>query len=210
MSQQINLFNPIFLQQKKYFSLVTMLQALGLIILGAALMYGYARYQVRQLERQSAEAAAQYADAQGKLARYAAEYSPQQASRALEQELTDAEARLAAEQALVDRLKSGALGNTTGYSEYLRALAREVVPGLWLTGFTIAGDAAKMTLKGGVLQPGLLPAYLRRLRREKVMQGKTFASLEMQQPKAEEGRLAVPRYVEFTLESREPGEGEKR
>ena len=32
MSQQINLFNPIFMKQKKYFSVTTMLQALGLIV----------------------------------------------------------------------------------------------------------------------------------------------------------------------------------
>ena len=43
MSQQINLFNPIFLKQKKYFSVVTMLQALLLIVLGSMLFFAYAR-----------------------------------------------------------------------------------------------------------------------------------------------------------------------
>ena len=33
MSQQINLFNPIFLQQKKIFSTRTMAQALGVLVL---------------------------------------------------------------------------------------------------------------------------------------------------------------------------------
>ena len=49
MSQQINLFNPIFLKQRKYFSLLAMLQALGLIVLGSLFLYGYALYQVEQL-----------------------------------------------------------------------------------------------------------------------------------------------------------------
>ena len=49
MSQQINLFNPVFLKQKKYFSVMTMLQALGLIVLGSIVFYGYAWYQVQQL-----------------------------------------------------------------------------------------------------------------------------------------------------------------
>jgi len=39
VSQQINLFNPVFLNQRKLFSVVTMLQALGLIVVGAALFY---------------------------------------------------------------------------------------------------------------------------------------------------------------------------
>ncbi len=51
MSQQINLFNPVFLTQKKYFSVLTMLQALGLIVLGSALFYGYALYQVAQMSK---------------------------------------------------------------------------------------------------------------------------------------------------------------
>ena len=49
MSQQINLFNPIFMKQRKYFSLLAMLQALGLIVAGALLFYGYAIDQVGEL-----------------------------------------------------------------------------------------------------------------------------------------------------------------
>ena len=37
MSQQINLFNPIFLKQKKTFSAVNMLDALALLLVGVAL-----------------------------------------------------------------------------------------------------------------------------------------------------------------------------
>jgi len=208
VSQQINLFNPVFLQQQKHFSLVTMLQALGAIVLGSALIYGYAQYQVHQLELQSVETARRYADEQARLVRYAAAYSPQQASRLLEREVKEAEAQVTAQQELINTLKSGAIGNTSGYSEYMRALARQVVPGLWLTGFTITGDAAQMTLSGGVTRPGLLPAYVRRLNHEGIMRGKSFASLQMQQPKAEEGK-PEPGYVEFTLQSVEPGEGAK-
>ena len=51
MSQQINLFNPLFLRKEKYFSARTMLQALGLIALGIAALYAYALFQTRGLER---------------------------------------------------------------------------------------------------------------------------------------------------------------
>ena len=68
MTQQINLFNPVFLKQKKYFSLVPMLQALGLIVLGSALFYGYAAYQVKLLTKQSDDTAARYAAEQTRLA----------------------------------------------------------------------------------------------------------------------------------------------
>lgn len=209
MSQQINLFNPIFLQQKNYFSIVAMLQSLGLIVLGTLLMYGYALYEVDQLGQQSADTARRYADDEKRLSRYTAEYSPQQANQALQEELKAAETALAAQQYVLSTLKGSALGNTRGYSEYMRAFARQVVPGLWLTGFTITGDGAQMALTGGVLNPELLPQYIARLNRESVMHGKTFASLQMQQPSAESSSQKPSRYVEFTLQSSESGEAPK-
>ena len=39
MSQQINLYNPIFRKQKKVFSSTTMLQGLALIVLVVAVFY---------------------------------------------------------------------------------------------------------------------------------------------------------------------------
>ena len=199
MSQQINLYNPVFLKQKKYFSLVAMLQALGLIILGSALFYGYADYQVGQLARQSDDTTKRYAAEQAKLARYAAEFSLQASGQNLENELRKVEAQLAGQQALVNAFKHGGVGNADGYSEYLRAFARQSVHGLWLTGFSITGDAVQLGLSGAALKPDLVPAYIRRLNREKVMRGKAFAALQMQQPKAEGGKAL--RYVEFSLQS---------
>ncbi|MBI1175520.1 MAG: fimbrial assembly protein [Sideroxydans sp.] len=206
MSQQINLFNPIFMKQKKYFSAVTMLQALGMIVVGAAVFYAYAAYQVNQLAAQSNETAKRYAAAQNRLTRYVSEYSPQKATQLLEEELRDLETRVAAQQSLIETLKSGAIGNTSGYSQYLRAFAKQVVPGLWLTGFNIEGDGAQISLSGDVLNPGLVPAYIQRLNQEKVMQGKSFAALQMQQPKGEKGNPAASSYVEFTLQSAEAGD----
>ncbi len=203
MSQQINLFNPVFLKQKKYFSVLAMLQALGLIALGSALFYGYAVYQVKLLAKQSDETVRRHTAETAKLARYTAEFSPQQSSLLLEDELKQAEAQVAAQQELIETLKTGVIGNTTGYSEYMRAFARQAVHGLWLTGFSITGDAAQMSMSGAALDPQLVPTYIQRLSQEKVMRGKSFAALQMQQPKAEDGKVA--RYIEFTLQSLEAG-----
>ncbi len=202
MSQQINLFNPVFLKQKKYFSALAMFQALALIALGSALFYGYAAYQVKLLARQSAETGKHYAAEQLKLTRFTAEFSPQQSSRLLEDELKITESRVAVQHEIIESLKGGVTGNTTGYSEYMRAFARHAVPGLWLTGFNITGDAAQMSMSGAVLSPELVPAYIQKLGHEKMMRGKPFAALQMRQPKVEDGKVA--RYMEFTLQSSEP------
>ena len=51
MSQQINLFNPLFLRKEKYFSARTMAQSLALIVLGLVALWGYALVQTRGLQR---------------------------------------------------------------------------------------------------------------------------------------------------------------
>ncbi len=205
MSQQINLFNPQLLRQKQYFSVLTMLQALALILLGSALFYAYAVYQVQLLTQQSEEAAKRYAAEQARLARYAENFSPQQSQQLLEGELKKLEAQAVVQRELIATLKSGAIGNTSGYSEYMRAFARQTISGLWLTGFSINGDAVQMSMNGGALNPELVPGYIKRLSQEKVMRGKEFAALQMWQHKAESGKPAGRQYLEFTLQSAEAG-----
>lgn len=193
MSQQINLFNPIFLKQRKYFSVLAMLEALGLIVLGSVLFYGYALYQVKQLSQQSEETGKRYVAEQARLARYTEEFSPEKSAQLLESELKSAEARAAVQNEIIDTLKTGEIGNSTGYSEYMRAFARQAVNGMWLTGFNIAGDGTQMSMSGAVLSPEMVPVYIQRLRQEHVMRGKPIATLQMQRSGAE------ARYVVFTL-----------
>lgn len=209
MSQQINLFNPIFMKQRKYFSLLTMLQALGLIVVGSLFFYGYAIYQVGELRKQSEESTKRYNAEEVRLARFTAEFSPQQASQALQEEVRRMEKQVADQSELVEIIKSGAVGNTDGYSEYMRAFSRQVVQGLWLTGFRITGDATQISLSGKVLSPELLPAYIQRLGKENIMQGKTFSTLRMQQPKVDANQGSIARYVEFELRSGPDSEAKK-
>ena len=203
MSQQINLFNPIFMKQRKYFTLLAMVQALGLIVLGSLLFYGYAVYQVAQLAKRSEEGAKLLITEQARFARFAGEFSPQGANQQLQDEVRKLEKDLDEQTLLVDTLKSGSVGNTTGYSQYMRAFSRQVVQGLWLTGFKLTGDAAQISLSGGVVNPELLPTYIQRLGREPAMRGKSFSTLQMQQTKADTTKEDKPvaRYVEFTLHS---------
>lgn len=201
MSQQINLFNPAFVQRRQHFSLVSMLRGLGLILLGSVAMYGYALHQVEQLSEQQAEGDKRLNAEQLRFARFAEEYSPQRAPQGLQEEVQRLERQLGEQLELAEALKSGAVGSSAGYSEYMRAFSRQVVQGLWLTGFKVEGNGTQVSLSGGVTHPDLLPEYIQRLRREDVMQGKTFAALQMHQAKPAEGKPQASRHVEFVLHS---------
>ena len=164
MSQQINLFNPEFLKKNKYFSTTTILQSLGLIVLGAALFYGYGAYQVNRLSSLSEETAKLYAAEQLKFSSFSNSFSPEKNNQVLRDQLAQLEAEELSQKEIIDTLQGGAIGNTGGYSEYMRAFARQVVSGLWLSGFDIEGDGAQMSLNGGVTNPQLVPSYIQRFR----------------------------------------------
>ena len=210
MSQQINLFNPIFLKQEKLFSAVTMAQALGLILLGLAALTAYSAYQSASLNIQGVASATQLALTQAQLAKVSAEFGPRQKSKLIEDDIQKAEAETKSLQQVFDILQKGEFGNTKGYAEYLRAFSRQILGGVWLTGFAIYGAGNEIGLQGRALQPELVPAYISRLKREPVMQGKSFATLEMQLPPADQAgkgdpgaakQLVAARFIEFNLQS---------
>lgn len=212
MSQQINLFNPVFQKQKKYFSALAMAQTLGVIVAGAVALAAYGRFQLSRLDQQVATGNTQLASLQKQLEVFKAQAGARQKSKALEDEVRKREAEVKSLQLVFDILQKGEFGDTKGYSEYLRAFARQIVSGVWLTGFNISGAGAEIGLQGRSLQPDLVPIYIGRLKNEPVMQGKSFAALEMQVPQVEQAEQAgkdsvaavkrVPaKYIEFNLQS---------
>ncbi|MGE5623360.1 MAG: PilN domain-containing protein, partial [Bacillota bacterium] len=197
MSQQINLFNPIFLKQKKYFSAATMAQALGLILLGCFLFAGYASYQVSMLSKEADSTSAQLVAQQAQLNKANAAFVSRQKNQALENEVATAEAEVKSLQQVFEVLQKGEFGNTKGYAEYMRAFSRQIINGVWLTGFSIYGAGNEIGLQGRALQASSVPAYLNRLKREPILQGKSFATLDMQVPASgQDEKSPLPAYIE--------------
>ncbi|MDO8651992.1 MAG: PilN domain-containing protein [Undibacterium sp.] len=190
MSQQINLFNPIFLKQKKIFSAITLLQMSGLVLLGAVLVAIYTTFQSAELNRNAGIVAAQLRTAQAQVARLRADASAPAKSKALEDALVKVEAEIKSRQQISSILQKNDFGNTTGFSAYLVAFARQIPNGLWLTGFNISRAGNEIGLQGRTLKPELLPLYVTQLKREPVMQGKSFAELQMQIPRAASAAVA--------------------
>jgi hypothetical protein len=202
VSQQINLFNPIFLKQKKVFSAPAMARALVVLLAGVLAVAFYARQNVAALEHEAELGRSRLAQREQRLAKARAEFAPRQKSAQLETELAQAEARLKAMREVAGVLERGELGNTSGYAEYFKALARQNLSGVWLTGVSIGAAGNEVGVQGRALDPALVPAYLGRLTHEQVMRGKAFGSLRISQPApAKDAGGAVPPYVEFSLES---------
>lgn len=201
MSHQINLFNPVFLKQKKVFSSIAMAQALGVLLFGSLAMVAYGKHHVNKLEKEAQMVNAQLVQKQARQAMVNTEFAPRPTSPALEAEIAEAAAQLRSLQVVSGVLERGELGNTTGFSEYYKALARQNMTGLWLTGVSVAGT--DIGIRGRAMEGSMVPGYINRLTREPVMQGKSFASLEIAQGemKDEGGKASAAPFVEFRLES---------
>jgi hypothetical protein len=207
MSQQINLFNPAFLQQQKIFTATTMAAGLGVLVLGLAAVGVAAKVRVASLQAQAAQGAVQLEKTQKRLASVSAEFAPRKEDPRLAEELAQAQSELLDLKEVAGVIERGELGNTQGYAEYFRALARQNVEGLWLTGVSIAGAGLDIGVRGRAMDAALVPGYLGRLRNERIMQGKPIGSLQIGEAAAlhvvkdgKESSAPAP-YVEFSLQS---------
>jgi len=184
MIQQINLINPAFRKQRELFTAVMLAQAMVALVLGMGGWYGYQYNEAERLDKQIKAAVANLVAEQARLDKVTAEHAPRQKDASLEKRTQDMELQLKGEEAVLAELKGGGLGNTQGYSGYMRAFARQSVSGLWLTEFGIKGAGKEMLLGGRALRPELVPAYIKHLNTEDATRGRVFSALEMQRPKA--------------------------
>lgn len=209
MSQQINLLNlGVLGPGKPALSAAVMAQALAGIAVLCLAFYGYLWFETAQLRKAAIEGERKLATQRQQLAALSQKMGVERRSQLLEAEIKSSEARLRQYREAVEVLKSGNFGNTKGYSEHLRALARQSVNGLWLTGFTIEGVGSEIALDGRVLRPDLVPVYLQRLNSEPAMQGLRFSGLEIAVPKGTDvKRGAAASYLEFRLRSQGAGSG---
>jgi len=203
LSQQINLYNPLFLKQEKHFSARAMAQALGVIALSLAALYGYALFESRASERTAREYAQQLNTQRDQLLKLTARLAAQGRSKALEAEVARLDADAKARQATLDALATGELGNTAGFSDFLSAFSRQALPEVWLTGIRIGDSGNDLVVQGRALRAELVPAYLRALNQEPMMRGRRVTEMKLAargaEPAAKDRSAEPERFIEFTL-----------
>jgi hypothetical protein len=213
LSQQINLFNPAF-RKRRGSSAAILLWVVGVAVLATGVAAGYEHYRLRQARDDAKAVATHLAQAQAQQEKLAAEQKARKPDTGREAELVALLAQVKRRREVIDALKSGAAGTSSGFSEYMRAFSRQTLDGVWLTGFDIDAGGQQLTLSGRALSPDLVPVYLERLNREPLMQGRQFATLKIEQPPeqpaptlpaAKDEKAVKPkpppalRYVSFTV-----------
>lgn len=195
MSQQINLYQPIFRKEEKKFSTVAMLQAIGVVGVGVAAMYGYTLWQIAALKNELNRVEQSHATATKRLADATERFGRRDGS-SVDGEIARLEGEVVAKRRIQEILQRGVFSNTRGFSDYFVSFARQHTPGVWLTGFDIIGSAEQMTLAGRTTNPELVPRYMQKLSAEKMLSGIEFRVFQMSRPE-DEAKEPGQMYVEF-------------
>lgn len=206
MNQQINLYHPIFRRQEKKFSARAMLQASALLLAGTVIMYVFAWWQVGALRSQITQAERAQQAAVKQLEDISHTLGVKAPDPRLEQDVREMEARVNASQQIEGVLQQDAFARSVGYSNYFAAFARQIVPGLWLTGVTITGAGEQLLLRGRSTTPELVPRYLQKLSAEKILSGTRFQVFQITRP--EKVSSTSGPYVEFVVKTGGAGEAD--
>lgn len=200
MSQQVNLYQPIFRKEEKKFSTVAMLQAMGLVVVGVVAIYAFTWWQIGALKSELKRVEQQHATATKRLAEATEKFGQRPGRTSLDGEITRLEGEIVVKQRIQEILQRGVFSNTRGFSDYFVSFARQYISGVWLTGFDIVGSAEQMTLAGRSTNPELVPRYMQKLSAEKTLSGIEFRVFQMNRPAAD-AKEPNAQYVEFQVKT---------
>jgi Tfp pilus assembly protein PilN len=212
VSQQINLFPAALRKQRFSFtSSVAMLAGLGIAAALTVALAVYEEYRLQEVQTAAAAVAQNLKAAREPYEKFVAAQGTRKPDSQAEAKLAQLATQLKGRQDILDALKNGTVGTTAGFSEYMRAFARQSVSGLWLTGFELGAGGNELTITGRALNAALVPSYLQRLNAERFLQGRQFASMRINQASVprEPGKdvqPALPPFLEFALSSSDAGQ----
>lgn len=188
MAQQINLLTPILLAPKRYFSATAMVQALGLLLLGALLIGAWLQLQAQQT-RQSYQQIQADANSERQVLMDALMRLPGNTDPAvLNQQLTAARQGLQLRRQTLDELTRGQAVTGQSHSDLLRLLARSVPPPVWLT--ELRWNGGRLELQGLTLEPAALQPWVQQLAAHPLLKGQQLAAVNVERLAAGAGDAA--------------------
>ena len=177
MAQQINLFSPILLAPKRYFSAVAMLQALVVFCIVLAALCAWILSSSAALRRDLQSTDLAQAGERERLTKAMAA-QPAASGAALEQELVLAQQALASRRALLEALSQGRLVEGRSHAAMLRMVAHTVPASVWLTDIRLV--EGRLELNGMTMQPEALRPWLAQLAQHPLTAVQRLAAMKLE------------------------------
>lgn len=199
LRQQVNLYQPETERQRIPLGADTLVFGGTAVVAALLAVWGVATWRIDRMQRAVQGLQAQQQRAEEALGALGAVNAAGTNSADVKDHIRELEAKLGAREQALALLRDGSVGRTNGFSPQLAALARRSVDGLWLQRISLAAGSNSMSLAGEVLEPDLVPRYLRELAAERELSGLQFDRLviEMKPPAHTHAKGGQP--VPFTF-----------
>jgi Tfp pilus assembly protein PilN len=189
VTQQVNLFQPIFRRERRLLTARTITQCLVVAALGLLCIQGFGSWQLQALSDEVAGLEDQHQVAIQRLTRLQVDLPRRRESQQLLDEITRTTRSIDERERLVSTLSERLDSSQAGLSRFLRGLARQRVEGVWLTGLRVNDGGNEIVIKGRAVEPELIPALVQRLSAEASFHGVKFRGLSIDRLEGELGRI---------------------
>jgi hypothetical protein len=179
MAQQINLYQAQFRVAKRRYSAKNILHAATVIFCLMMIIAAYNGWKIFELRNQAAAIEQQTLSITQQKVELERKVILAHADPALVDKVERSEDLLKNQRQLRALLDEDLFSRDQGYSHYLVALARQHIPGLWLTDIRLSGAGQNLVLRGQTIAPELLPLYLQNLSKEAVLHGMRFQVFQL-------------------------------
>lgn len=178
-AQQINLYLPELRPNREWLTATRLVKTVAAAVVVMILLSSWNYWQRSALQQELVAMQAELAAQTARTEQIERDAASRSSNEALLRDIETREIRLAQSQELLDFLRNTTLGNSTGYSEYVKDLSRASFDGIWLTEFRIAGGSDSVFLRGNALQTAMVPDYVGRLSgSQSSLQGRLFNRLQ--------------------------------
>ncbi len=181
MPQQINLCTPILLTQKRYFSALAVVQALGLFVLAGGMLCGYWVWSLNAASDEFRQTlATQGRELEGlRVALQASKAAAAPIDTALNDELATRRSEVTQKDLLLQELQRGLYREGFGHSARLQLVAQSIPPQVWVT--QVLAENGQLALRGYTLEPAALNVWVDKLAASALLQGQKLAALKVEQ-----------------------------
>ncbi|HIJ83095.1 MAG: hypothetical protein HW380_866 [Magnetococcales bacterium] len=154
--------------------------SLGMFLL-AMVASGYLLWQQARMSKQMAAEKHRLGQIEIKVNQLIKQYPPQETDTALEKRIGQIEGSIMMKRLIVQILEGGYdFGNTHGFSEYFRELAREKLDGIWITRMRILNGGERFGLYGKSVNPQAVPIMVNQFQNSTQLSGHTYSQIKME------------------------------
>lgn len=196
MSQQINLFSPTLLPEKEWVTGRNLAMAVASLLVLLLIATGVVQYRLASATERARAGEQSVTQLKAKLQEVGQQLAAAKVPVDKDAELSRLQRAVTEREQVLALLEQGSPKEGQGFADYFRGLARQSLPGLWLTSFSLGAAGDGLEIRGRMTDQSLLPEYIRRLNREPVFVGREFAALDVRLPEADASQSGAAKPAE--------------